>query len=267
LLPLGYFRGRHELAAWQGALAQKESWEGRHQAALERWNRAVEWEPANVDYRMLRAQTHVQLGQIDEALADATRAYELSPGSDAVLNFYTLELARAGRHAEAIKLLDNRLKALDSNEIDHLTHFRNGVAYHLALGNRDLDRALELINLALVRFPSSGAMLDTRSYINLKRGELDWALKDADWAIRQTRISVAQQELVHRVRAIDEHDLARRNKAARQELAVLLYHRSLIFSAKAEQANDEDRANFEASAALDRAEIRNLGFAPDDRLM
>jgi predicted Zn-dependent protease len=267
LLPLGFYRGRHEVAAWQGAIAQKESWEGQEQAALEHWNRALEWEPANVDFLRLRAQTHVQLGQIDDALADAQRAHELSPGNDAVLYDYALALARAGQHAEAVRLLDDRLKALDSNEIDELTQFRNGVAYHLALGNQELDRALELINLALVRFPNSGAMLDTRGYINLKRGELDWAQADADRSVILIRAGLDQQDLAHRLAAVDEHDLARRNKASRQELAVLLYHRSLIHDARADKATDEDRAIFEASAAIDRAEIRKLGFVPDDRLM
>jgi tetratricopeptide (TPR) repeat protein len=267
LLPLGYFRGRHEMAAWQGAMAQKESWNGHDPGALEHWNRALEWEPANVDFLRLRAETHVQLGQIDDALDDAKRAFELSPGNDAVLNFYTLSLARAGQHAEAIKLLDDRLKALDSNDVDSLLHFRNGVAYHLALGDRDLDRALKLVNLALVRFPNSADMLDTRGYINLKRGELEWALEDADKAILITRAGLGEEDAAQRLAAMDEQDLARRVKASRQVLAVLLYHRSLIHAARAEKAKEEDRPIFEASAALDRAEIRKLGFVADERLL
>ena len=110
-------------------------------------------------------------------------------------------------------------------------------------------------------------LLDTRAYVLLRRGELDLALKDVDLAILQTRQYVAQDGLEQRVKAVDERDFARRVKAVRQSLAVILYHRSLIYAAKAEKANEEDRANFEASGALDRAEIRNLGFVPDERLM
>jgi tetratricopeptide (TPR) repeat protein len=264
LMPWGYFRGRQEIALWHAAAAQRATWKGEHETARKHLDRALLWAPTNADLRLQRAATDAELGSIDAALADAEEAYRLAPGDDLVLDGYCIALARAGRSAEAAKLVDERLKALNSDETDELTQYRKETAFYLAHASQELDRALELINLALVRFPNRADLIDTRGFVYLKRGELELALKDADLAVNFARQGLFQQQAYDRAQAIDARDLARLNQAGKKELAVALHHRSLIYAAQSRKAVDaEQRINLEASAALERNEIRTLGFAPD----
>ncbi|MEM7479183.1 MAG: hypothetical protein AAF483_29715, partial [Planctomycetota bacterium] len=62
---------------------------------------------------------------------------------------------------------------------------RNQIAYVRACAGEDLDKALEDINYALERFPANYGYLDTRAWVQFRRGEFELALKDANTAIEK----------------------------------------------------------------------------------
>jgi tetratricopeptide (TPR) repeat protein len=267
MLPLGFYLGRKEVAAWEAAAAQQASWQDDRSAALEKLDRALQWDPESVEYLILRSRLYLELDQTKEALVDATQAFERSPESSVVTEAYCNALVRAGRGAEAAEVLDQRLEALNADEVDALMMMRNGVAYHLALADVELDRALLLTNLSLMQWPNEPSFLDTRAMVNLRRGQLDDALADIKLSIAGHTAQLAKERAKATAFSIDERHLEQQRKFERRSQAVLLYHRALIYEAQSKAApSEEDRHNAEVSAALDRAAIRKLGFTADERL-
>lgn len=121
------------------------------------------------------------------------------------------------------------------------SNINNIVAYFLALIGSDLDRALQLSEQAVAADKTNAAFLDTRAYVQYRHGNHDLALPDAEHAVdlmeREYNKSPGQYEL-------------------RKNLAVIVYHRSLVL----------DALEKSAEAERDRARVRELGFEPDERL-
>jgi tetratricopeptide (TPR) repeat protein len=133
----------------------------------------------------------------------------------------------------------------------------NGLAYARALADVELEQALKNANEAVRREPRSPMFLDTRGYIFYRLGELGKASDDLDVAVdrfRQIWESEIRRDNEERRNRLITRDLKERRQQLDRAMATLLYHRLLVHDALLD----------EQAAAADEAEIRALGFDPND---
>ena len=134
----------------------------------------------------------------------------------------------------------------------------NGLAYARALGNTELDQALEEVNQALQfggRNPESrAAMLDTRGYIQLLRGDYQAARQDLDRAIQSMEMILATAGGVKNYPDPRQHE--QDLQLLKHSVAVMYYHRALMF----EQLGESELA------ARDLRRVHELGHEPGDQL-
>jgi Tfp pilus assembly protein PilF len=283
--PVGYFWSQHEIGAWHAARGQNYLWEGDYSAALESFDTALGWAGDDANYWLLRAEALRRSERLDEALADARRAWELAP-SGVVLSEYSQLLVLAGRGQEAAQEWEKLLRQAEEQDATagrqrSLPVLRNAFAYYAALADYKLDEALVEIDKALVEFrevannpETDGNLLDTRGFVQYRRGELDEALQDLEAAVRLVRRLQGKSEQEALTHAIDARHRARLLHESRHGLAVILYHRALVYEALRDRASEQEdqiaaavqRARFRELAAADRAAVVQLGYTPDESL-
>ncbi len=159
-----------------------------------------------------RADLHESLGDLDAAVADAQTAYDLSPASGTAF-WQARLLARAGRQAEALDLLD--MLPVSEDEMDSMTDTRaivlglagraeegraalaerleersnsasllNAMCWMSGLHELDLDDTLSYCTRGVERSGSPANVLDSRAMVHFRRGDLDAALEDVDAALK-----------------------------------------------------------------------------------
>ena len=121
--------------------------------------------------------TEAQERLVDGWLRDAIAK---NPTRQALLQMRAEFLDLCGRSEEAIALYRDVLK-VQPNNVAAL----NNLAVVLALGERQTDEALELVNSAMKTSGSRAELLDTRAMVHLSQHRPDLALKDLEEAIRQ----------------------------------------------------------------------------------
>jgi tetratricopeptide (TPR) repeat protein len=247
-----------EVARWYSAVATEKQLDGDAQAAQQALTAALWWDPESAATFRQRGDLLTDQGQYEQALEDYCRAIELNPDDPINLIKRSVALQYLGKHAEAIR---------DWQEIEAMWKERgqegfamalNGLAYARALGNTELDRALEEVNQALQfggRNPESrAAMLDTRGYIQLLRGEYQAARQDLDRAIQPMEMILAKESGVKNYPDPREHEQSL--KQLKHSIAVMYYHRALMF----EQLGEPELA------ARDLQRVHQLGHEPGDHL-
>ncbi len=143
-------------------------------------DKALALDPANIDALEMRGQLRVERRSPDAAedLDAADKA--LAPSSDARLHLADLN-ERADRLDAALANYDLWIKA-HPDDAKRIEAF-NSRCWVRALMNRDLNLALADCDAALRLRPGTGAYLDSRALVRLRRGELDKALADYDAAV------------------------------------------------------------------------------------
>jgi 4-phospho-D-threonate 3-dehydrogenase / 4-phospho-D-erythronate 3-dehydrogenase len=169
-----------EVARWYSALATERQLDGDAAAAEQALTAALWWDPESAALHLQRGDLLTDQGQYERALEDYCRALELNPEDVANRIKRSIALQYLGRHAEAVEDWLEIKAALEGRGQAAFALALNGLAYARALGNTDLDVALEEVNQALQfgnRSPEvRAAMLDTRGYIQVLRGEYEAAL-------------------------------------------------------------------------------------------
>lgn len=261
--PIGFYGGRHEVARWHAAAAQERIWSHEPAQAIEHLDRALEWDPQNPTFWMMRAQQWEVLGQLDQALADLDRAVELQPTALPPNSARGDLLVKMGRAEEAADLwLAVASWGPRANDVEEM-HVQNGAAYFCAVANQHLDQAEEHIQQAFKIFnrltgeePRDPSILDTRGFVYFRQGKLDKARRDLDQAVREIEASQSRFDRQIVAAAIDARQIEQQRETFRRTMAVLRYHRALVLAAQ----------GYEIEAALDRAQVRELGFTPDEML-
>ena len=154
---------------------------------------------------------------------------------------------------------------------------RNQMAYARACAGMELDVALEDINYALERYPENYGFLDTRAWVQFRRGEFQLALKDADTAIEELHEAIERANADPLTKALSgvwsaldsevpaaPSDETEQNDTLEQESVlpeiwlegVLRYHRLKILEAISK----------EEEAALDRAWLTKHRLPQDGSL-
>ena len=148
-----------EIANWFHAAALEANLTGNLDASIDYLNRAIEWSPNNIQHYNVRAEMFQRLGRHEEAIRDHDRIVEISRPSNQV----QLSLALNGR------------------------------AYARAIGQLELNDALEDIELAIASDSQVyAAFLDTRGYIYYLLGDMDAAEQDLKQA---TEIAVKEHSI------------------------------------------------------------------------
>ncbi|GAB4205116.1 MAG: hypothetical protein OHK0022_30920 [Roseiflexaceae bacterium] len=189
-------------------LIDDEDYQGRkHDRALRerlaRYSRLLEQTPDDHKLWNDRAIARAKLGDAEGALADYTRALELSPEQDQPHILYNRSKVHrdASNLAAALADLDAAL-ALRPELVDALIT-RAGV--HEQLG--DTERALADLGAALALDPNNTLTLNNRAYLCLRHGRFEQALADLRAALAlEPRYLTALCSLAETYIAMGEHE-------------------------------------------------------------
>lgn len=234
---IGVLRNLDRARVWDAEAKRyyDEYWENER-------NRLVQDAAANPLAYSARAASRQFRGDGNGALEDLKRAKELSTSFAEKVRESVPDAAEAERVSQAV-----------------LAVALNGLAYFRALNERELDEALEDIERALRLEGETSAYLDTRGFVHLKRKEFGAAKRDLDRAIE---LAEAEFETLQKASQTSGGTQASRTnralqlEATRSNLAILLYHRTLVSHAtgQADAARDDENR------------IRALGVEPRPEL-
>jgi tetratricopeptide (TPR) repeat protein len=127
----------------------------------------------------LRAQRRYVWGQKDLALADIDLALKARPDSLGARRLRARLHQDSGRYDLAIKDLD----VVIARQPDQALLY-NSRCWARAQANTDLDKALADCDAALKLSPGAAAILDSRGFVKLRRGDLSGAVADYDLALK-----------------------------------------------------------------------------------
>lgn len=244
-----------ERANWQIAAAQAKWLEDDLPGAISILETAAkEFPEASAIYEQ-RLQFYFQAKEFEKALADANKLVELSPNSPDALALKSQALHHLGKHEEAIDVC-NEMKRLAQEEwVGSAPQALNSLAYAQAIGDTQLEEALEHIEEALRLAGDNPALLDTRGYVKYRLGDSKAAKEDIEKAVQHWERLVAYQD-VQRSPGVRSFQSEAERESYQQALAVMLYHRALVY----------DRLKMYDQAKVDRERVRNLGYEPNDQL-
>lgn len=255
--PVLYFGLPSEIASWHVAAGTEKWLDGKKQEAFAQLDAALRWARDDAAIYVCRADWRLEDGQFEEALEDYDRALALE--SDHLWAriqrcevFQHLE-----RHAEAVRDWKKLADQHQSASAEQRAVFLNGLAYAQSLdtGKKpELDKALENITQALNLVGQNAAMLDTRGFIHYRRGNLAAAIVDLNPAVQQ--MEQQHKEMEQTRQYLDRREFERQLQKSRKSLAVIRYHRALVF----------DALGMSKEAEADRQRVRELGFVPGPSL-
>jgi tetratricopeptide (TPR) repeat protein len=252
--PLAYLGLPDEISRWYIAAAIEAQRDGDTSKALERMADARRWAPENPAIPVYRGDWKRDAGDFEGSLVEYERALQIDATNRWALMNRSVSLQHLGRHAEAIADW-KRLLASDGAAFPAIRAVNlNGLAYAQAVGNTELDDALENVEQALRTVGQNAAMLDTRGFIQYRRGDLKSARADLDLAVKLIEEQYAQASNSTQYTRRREFE-AGLNELARS-VAVLRYHRALVYEAMGRSER----------AAKDLARVRELGFEPGEHL-
>ncbi|KUG27856.1 tpr repeat [hydrocarbon metagenome] len=148
--------------------------------ALELARQAVTRYQDKREFRLLLAATLERSGNASEAAAILTEASEKWADDTEILYRLGVSLERQKRTPESVQIME-RIIALDGEHADAL----NFVGYTLAEENRDLPRALQLIEKAVGIEPDNPYFLDSLAWVHYRMGNMEKAWEVIRQAVAQ----------------------------------------------------------------------------------
>lgn len=252
--PVMYLEAPAEVSRWYQAAAMERWLAGDRTGALARLEDAFRWAPGQADPLVFRGDWRLEDHEFQRAIDDYNAALKVDPAHIPALVNRSQAYQHLGLHKEAIqdwrKLVDLGRSAPDHQRAVLL----NGLAYAQALGNVELKEALENVIQAINLVGENAAMLDTRGYIHFCAGNFEAALPDLDLAVAGMEREVTEEEQTRNY--VDRQEFERKLKEIRKSLAVIRYHRALLFDAIGKPKEAES----------DRHRVRELGYAPTPNL-
>ena len=248
-----------EVSRWYRDAATEAELDSDHEKALEYIDRAIQWNPHEANLFLQRAQTRLDVGQLEEALEDCNHALELEPENRLVTVYQRLLIhQRKGDHDQALVDADEIVKLSTDQPAASPMSFDNALnlrAYARALANQQIKEGLQDIENAMVRQGGgndNAAFLDTRGYLRYLDGDAEAALPDMERAVE---LAEARTERLEDEPKPGELSVWReQERLARKELAVLYQHRGLVYEKLGQQEK----------AAQDFARALENGYSPED---
>jgi len=252
--PVMFLEGPAEVARWHQAAAMEQWLDGDKTAALARLEDAIRWAPDRTDAFVCRGDWRLADQEFQKAIDDYNSAIKLDPANLQALLNRSQAFQHLGRHKEAIQDWRKLVELGSSAPASQRAVLLNGLAYAQALGNVELKEALENIIQAINLAGENAAMLDTRGYIHFCAGNFEAARPDLDLAVAGMEREAKAQEQVRDY--VDRREFERQLREIRKSLAVIRYHRSLLY----------DKVGKPEAAESDRRRVQELGYAPTPSL-
>lgn len=256
VLPLLYTSFSDELGRWHLAAAWEQRLDGNLEAAIKSLNSALELAPDHVEMHLQRAAWYDELGNREAALRDYNKVSELADNDSRMLLGRAMTYHRMGKPDASIRDLQQLLEASSGTS---RAAALNTLAYFRALNNIDLDQALSDVDKSIDLLGPSPALLDTRGFIHYQLGEFQAARSDLENAVNGIGGDLESTRRGQDGRKMGVVDLRVHQlqiRAAREQVAVVVYHRGLIY----EKLGEAERAQ------ADFAKVRELGFEPGPEL-
>jgi tetratricopeptide (TPR) repeat protein len=255
--PVVYLGLPGEISRWYVAAAMELQLDGETDKAIQRLEIAESWSPDNPVLYTYRGDWKLEEGDYRGSIQEYKRALQMNKSYTNALVQRSQALQHLGRHDEAIADWKTLLEDHSFGFSGRRAMFLNGLAYAQALGNTELDAALENVEEAVRLVGQDGAILDTRGFIHYLRGDLESAIADLDLAVKKIEAGFKPQLRDHETRQYVDRRTAEANlRKAAQSVAVIHYHRALVYDALGKPGEAE----------TDRRRVRELGFEPDDNL-
>ena len=257
--PVLYVELPREIARWHIAAALEKRLAGDLDGAIQSLDKALEKFPGNDElYRQL-ASWRLASRQYEAGLADANRAVALAPNGSEAYFVRSQLFQRLGRHTEAIADWNTVVRLAETEGGFAAAVGLNGRAYARAVGGIQLKEALADVEQALRQAGDNAAMLDTRGFIRYLQGDDATARADLEKAVRM--VEGEHEALMRlaedgRTRSSDPREFELQLHEHAENVAVIRYHRALIYDQLGEKAKAEE----------DRRRVRELGFEPNERL-
>lgn len=257
VVPLFYTSFSDEVGRWRLAAAWEQRLNGNLEAAVKSLDAALELDPNHVELYLQRAAWYDELGNREAALRDYNKVNELADNDRRMLLGRAMTYHRMGKPVEALRDLTHLLEASsDANRAEAL----NTLAYFRALNNTDLDLALSDVDKSIDLIGPNPALLDTRGFIHYQRGDLEAARNDLENAVAGMAVEVEGTQRTapdgSKMGVVDPRVYQLQLRASREQVAVIFYHRGLIY----------DKLGEAERAQADFAKVRELGFEPTEDL-
>jgi tetratricopeptide (TPR) repeat protein len=252
--PVIYLGLPDEVARWYVAAAIEAYEDGDTVGALRHMDAASRWGSDNPAIYVYLGSWKQQEGDYEGSLVQYNKVLEIDATDEWALVQRSQVLQHLGRHVQSIADWKKLASSSAMSQIQRRVMYLNGLAYAQALGDTELDAALENIENAINSVGQNAAMLDTRGFIQYRRGDLKSAKADLELAVKLVEDEYSQAARV--TQYIQPREFEASLKAFAQSVAVIRYHRSLVFDALEEPD----------AAANDRARVRELGFEPGEHL-
>lgn len=180
---------------------------GKPAEGVTHYRAAVAENSVSADLRFRLANALYSSGDIPASIAELEIACQRSPRNAIFLLALGSVLEQAGRREQAIQQYQAAVAADPKNAFA-----LNNLAYNLAEGGGDLEKALMHVQRALEIIPSHPSFSDTLGWIYLKKGMTDTALqifsqlvqRDPDNTITRYHYAVALLEKGDRTKALTE---------------------------------------------------------------
>jgi tetratricopeptide (TPR) repeat protein len=254
LIPLLCLGLPGEISQWYVAAAIESRLDGDQPGAERNLDKALAWDPKNGKAHACRGDWKLEEGDYEACLQDYERALALEPDDPAVLPQRTIACQYLGRHDQAIADWKKLVAGPSAARAGRRAVYLNGLAYAQALGNRELQAALQNVDQALTLVSLNSAMLDTRGYIYYLRGDLKAAERDMAHAV-----TMAEQDLKDFIASkeyLDHREFVQQQKEMTKSVAVIRYHRALVYQALVRHEEAEQ----------DLKRVRDLGYEPGEKL-
>ncbi|MCZ7613546.1 MAG: tetratricopeptide repeat protein [Ignavibacteriaceae bacterium] len=134
------------------------------------FKKAVELNPSDVNALSAYGFTLSQLNESDEAIEYLNRALKIDPNNVSVIGQLGLLYNNLNMMAESDSLYELALQIDSQNAL-----INNNYAYSLSERNLQLDRALQMIEIAMAADSSNSSYLDTYGWIYFKLGNYNKA--------------------------------------------------------------------------------------------
>lgn len=192
---------------------------GDYRGAAEQASYSLDINPDDERQWLSLSQLWLRVGDFDRSLDAARRGLHYFPGNALLPLLAATSLSQTGDYRRALEMLDTARINCGDNDPETLSDILtttgdvyyamelndtafasyeealkinplnmtalNNAAYYLACENRDLDRALEMIQIVVGERPDESTSLDTYAWVLFRRGEFEEAREVIDHAIEQ----------------------------------------------------------------------------------
>lgn len=131
--------------------------------------KAIALYPKLVKMYLYNSYSHFQLKEYDSTIAILKSAIPLAKSDSMRVDMLSMigdSYHSLGREKEAFQYYDEALKINPKN-----IQVLNNYSYYLSLSDKNLNRALKMINVVLEQEPNNGTYLDTKAWILYKMGK------------------------------------------------------------------------------------------------